>query len=162
VEAGEIAKLGHVWVERDQGGALRALHLAGLDPGSAGVPSGSSALGRDVRVALEGYVGGREGALWDLPLIAARTEFAARLRAAMRSIPRGEVRTYAQLARDLGRPGASRAVGRGCGANPLPVIVPCHRVVAARGWGGFSLGLEAKRALLALEGIDVARSARFR
>ena len=80
----------------------------------------------------------------------------------MRNIPYGQVQTYGQLARAVGSPGAARAIGRACGANPLPLVVPCHRVVAANGLGGFALGLDAKRALLALEGIDVAICAGFR
>lgn len=67
------------------------------------------------------------------------------------AIPRGGVLTYGELARRLGRPGAARAVGRACAANPVPLWVPCHRVVAARGPGGFSAGLPTKVALLALE-----------
>ena len=71
---------------------------------------------------------------------------------ALCAIPRGATRTYGELARALDRPGAARAVGRAAGANPLPVIVPCHRLLAGDGLGGFSGGLDAKRALLALEG----------
>jgi methylated-DNA-[protein]-cysteine S-methyltransferase len=71
----------------------------------------------------------------------------------LRSRP-GQVRTYAQIAAAIGRPQASRAVGGACGANPIPVLVPCHRVVAAGGGlGGFSGGLDWKRRLLALEGV---------
>lgn len=68
------------------------------------------------------------------------------------SIPLGQVRTYGELATRLGRPGCSRAVGAACGANPVPVIVPCHRVLAAGGkLGGFSGGLDWKKKLLAIE-----------
>lgn len=68
------------------------------------------------------------------------------------AIPSGECRTYGELARRLGSPGGSRAVGGACGANPIPVLVPCHRVLAAGGrLGGFSGGLEWKRRLLAME-----------
>lgn len=71
-------------------------------------------------------------------------------------IPPGQVRTYGQVARDLGRPGAARAVGRACAANPIPLLVPCHRVVASGGRpGGFSAGLEWKRRLLAGEGVEM-------
>lgn len=67
-------------------------------------------------------------------------------------IPAGEVRTYGELAAVIGRPMAARAVGQACGANPIPVLVPCHRVVAASGGlGGFSAGLDWKRRLLSVE-----------
>lgn len=72
------------------------------------------------------------------------------------AIPYGEVRTYGAIAREIGKPGASRAVGQAIGANPVPLIVPCHRVVAANGLGGFGGGLDWKRRLLALEGVHLA------
>jgi O-6-methylguanine DNA methyltransferase len=68
------------------------------------------------------------------------------------TIPRGEVRTYGQIAQILDYPNASRAVGQACGANPIPVLVPCHRVVAGNGaLGGFSAGLAWKQLLLERE-----------
>jgi O-6-methylguanine DNA methyltransferase len=73
---------------------------------------------------------------------------------AMTAIPAGETRTYGELARAIGRPRAGRAVGQACGANPVPVLVPCHRVLAVGGrLGGFSGGLDWKRRLLAREGV---------
>jgi len=89
------------------------------------------------------------------------TDFQRRVWTALRAIPLGETREYADLARDLGCPGAARAVGQACGANPIPVLVPCHRVLAAGGTlGGFSAGVEWKRRLLALEGCHPARQRR--
>jgi O-6-methylguanine DNA methyltransferase len=67
-------------------------------------------------------------------------------------IPRGRMMTYGELAAAVGNPGAARAVGGALGANPLPLIVPCHRVVAQNGLGGFSAGQAWKRRLLELEG----------
>ena len=82
----------------------------------------------------------------------ARTTFTARVLAALRRIPRGTTITYGELARRMGAPRAARAVGTACGANPLPLFIPCHRVVAAGGrLGGFSAGLAWKRFLLAKE-----------
>ena len=73
---------------------------------------------------------------------------------ALRGIPRGRTITYGELARRAGRPGAARAAGGACGANPLPLFVPCHRVTAANGQpGGFTGGLGWKRLLLAGEGV---------
>jgi O-6-methylguanine DNA methyltransferase len=62
------------------------------------------------------------------------------------------VKTYGEIAAALGKPGAARAVGNACGANPLPLYIPCHRVVAGNGLGGFTSGLAWKRALLKAEG----------
>lgn len=84
--------------------------------------------------------------------LAAGTQFQRRVWAALRQIAPGRTRTYAQVAARIGRPQAVRAVGRACGANPIPVLIPCHRVVRADGsLGGFSSGLAWKRRLLACE-----------
>lgn len=160
VEAGELPRLGWVWVAREPTGALRELHLAGL--AGSEIPRTARDLDEDLREALESYERGSDHALWALPLAPARTSFAALVRGAMRAIPRGEVRTYGQLAVAVGGPGAARAVGRACATNPLPLVVPCHRVVASTGPGGFGPGLEAKRLLWALEGMGVAMRAGFR
>ena len=71
---------------------------------------------------------------------------------ALLSIPYGTTKSYAAIAGEVGRPRAVRALGAACGANPIPIIVPCHRVVTShRGIGGFSAGLSWKSRLLALE-----------
>ncbi|WP_324783617.1 methylated-DNA--[protein]-cysteine S-methyltransferase [Streptomyces sp. H51] len=76
------------------------------------------------------------------------------LRELATGVPFGQVVGYGDLARRVGQPGASQAVGAAMGSNPLPVVVPCHRVVESDGGiGGFGGGLEAKRKLLALEGV---------
>ena len=73
----------------------------------------------------------------------------------MRRIPLGKTRSYGEIAQAIGRPKAVRAVGGACGANPVPVLVPCHRVLAAnKKLGGFGGGLDWKRRLLAREGIS--------
>lgn len=82
------------------------------------------------------------------------TKFRLRVWAELRRIPRGDTRSYGELADELGKRRAARAVGGACGANPIPVLIPCHRVLAASGGlGGFSGGLEWKRRLLAIEGV---------
>jgi O-6-methylguanine DNA methyltransferase len=89
--------------------------------------------------------------------LTAGTEFQQRVWAVLAAIPRGECRTYGQIAAAIGKPDAVRAVGQACGANPIPVFIPCHRVVAADGQlGGFSGGLRWKRQLLAREGNPAA------
>lgn len=75
---------------------------------------------------------------------------------ALRTVPRGEVVSYGELAALAGRPGAPRAAGAVCSANRFSFIVPCHRVVSATGIGGYgSTGVDVKRRLLALEGVDL-------
>jgi len=86
--------------------------------------------------------------------------FQRRVLEELRRIPRGEVRTYRGVAREIGHPGATRAVGTACARNPVPLVIPCHRVVRSDGGlGGYSLrgGVALKRRLLQQEGIDVTR-----
>ncbi|MFA5034692.1 MAG: MGMT family protein [Candidatus Margulisiibacteriota bacterium] len=80
------------------------------------------------------------------------TEFEKKVYAAVKLIPKGEVRSYGWVARRIGRPKAARAVGNALNKNPFAPIVPCHRVVAANGLGGFAGGLKKKIALLRSEG----------
>jgi O-6-methylguanine DNA methyltransferase len=88
----------------------------------------------------------------DLPIDARGTPFQRRVWAALQAIPRGQTRTYGQVAAEIGAAGAARAVGAACGANPLLLLIPCHRVVGSGGsLGGFGAGLDRKRALLDLE-----------
>ena len=114
--------------------------------------SGSSAPSAVGAAALRRYASGDDAA-FAAPLdLNEGTDFQRDVWKALRAIPYGEVRTYGQIAAALGRPNAARAVGAACGANPVPVIVPCHRVVAAGGGlGGFSGGLHWKKRLLHLE-----------
>jgi AraC family transcriptional regulator, regulatory protein of adaptative response / methylated-DNA-[protein]-cysteine methyltransferase len=93
----------------------------------------------------------------DLPLDIRGTAFQAQVWRALRQIPLGETATYGEVAAALGRPAAVRAVGRACGANPLALLVPCHRVVHKDGdLGGYRWGIERKRALLRRERAAVA------
>lgn len=84
------------------------------------------------------------------------TSFQQKVWRAIAEIPRGETRSYAWLAQRIGQPKAVRAVANACGANPIPVIIPCHRVIASDGGiGGFSMDIELKRRLLAMEGVEL-------
>ncbi|MEI7654913.1 MAG: methylated-DNA--[protein]-cysteine S-methyltransferase [Actinomycetota bacterium] len=80
------------------------------------------------------------------------TDFHKDVWSAIAKIPFGEVRSYGDLAIEIGRPQAYRAVGSACNRNPWPVVIPCHRVVAASSMGGYGGGLAVKRFLLELEG----------
>jgi methylated-DNA-[protein]-cysteine S-methyltransferase len=127
--------------ERD--GSLVALDWRD-DPGE-----GSALLDEALR-QLDAYFA-RRSTSFDLPLAFAGGLMGA-VQQAMVAIPYGETRRYGDLARALGVP--AQAVGQACGANTLPVLIPCHRVLAAQGLGGFSAkgGVETKVALLRLEG----------
>lgn len=86
---------------------------------------------------------------------AGRTDFQQRVWSVLRRIASGRTKSYSEVAEAVGKPGAARAVGSACGANPIPVLVPCHRVLAAnQHLGGFSGGLDWKRKLLAREGVQ--------
>ena len=85
------------------------------------------------------------------------TGFQKKVWAALSHIPYGKVLTYKQVAEKIGAPNAFRAAGSACGANELPIIIPCHRVIASNGGlGGFSGGLKLKRFLLSLEGVELS------
>jgi AraC family transcriptional regulator of adaptative response/methylated-DNA-[protein]-cysteine methyltransferase len=87
-----------------------------------------------------------------LPFDVRATSFQHRVWQALRNIPRGETRSYGQIAEAIGAPKAVRAVGAACGANPLAVVVPCHRAVASDGkLTGYRWGVERKRRLLEME-----------
>jgi methylated-DNA-[protein]-cysteine S-methyltransferase len=88
------------------------------------------------------------------PLSLSGTTFQKAVWRALAALPPGTTTTYGEIARTVRRPGASRAVGQAVGANPLPILIPCHRVLAAGGkLGGYSAGLQRKRWLLKHEGL---------
>jgi O-6-methylguanine DNA methyltransferase len=125
------------WLERHVGFAPRKPERSGL-----------------VVLALDqiaGYLQG-ERREFDLPLDLRGTDFQRRVWAAVAAIQYGETRTYAQVARAIGKPLAVRAVGAANGANPLPLVVPCHRVLGSDGsLTGYGGGLDVKRKLLDME-----------
>ena len=99
---------------------------------------------------------------FELPLNAAGTEFQHAVWSALSKIPFGEMRSYGDIAREIGRPTAVRAVGAANGRNPIPIIIPCHRVIGSDGsLTGFAGGLDIKTKLLVLEGALPAGLAGF-
>jgi methylated-DNA-[protein]-cysteine S-methyltransferase len=102
---------------------------------------------------LEEYFAG-ERTDFDLPMELDGTAFQREVWTELTRIPYGETISYGELARRVGRPNGPRAVGQANGHNPIPIIVPCHRVLASNGIGGYGGGLKVKRALLALEGVS--------
>lgn len=106
----------------------------------------------DLAAQLRAYLAGERRA-FDLPLDPRGTPFQLAVWQALQGIPYGETRSYADLAAALGRPRAVRAVGRANATNPVPILVPCHRVIGkGGGLTGYAGGLEVKQRLLALEG----------
>ena len=150
---------------------VAALHL----PGPRGeAPSADPLTGwkparppRPIKAVIErirAHVGGTPRSFDDVAVdLGALPPFTRAVCEEARRIPCGQVRTYGELARAVGRPGGARAVGQALGRNPLPVIIPCHRIVAAAGKpGGFSApgGLDTKRRLLAAEGVVLGEATR--
>jgi methylated-DNA-[protein]-cysteine S-methyltransferase len=138
--------LGPLYAEADEHGLTRLLtrHTEAAPP---------DADGRFAAVAeqLDAYFAG-ELTRFDLPLHAHGTPFERRVWDALVEIPYGETVSYGELARELGHPGAARAVGRANALNPIAIIVPCHRVIGANGkLTGYAGGLDVKRRLLDLE-----------
>lgn len=132
---------------------LQRYYRAGLRIQAATGPS-------PARDALLAYFEGALDVIDDLPVATTGTDFQRTVWKALRDIPVGEAISYSVLAQRIGRPGACRAVGLANGANPISIIVPCHRVIGANaaltGYGG---GVERKRWLLAHEGVSVGAAA---
>jgi methylated-DNA-[protein]-cysteine S-methyltransferase len=112
--------------------------LAGIDFDAQGGPDLPP--GHTVRRWLDAYFAG-DTSPGDVEVALVVTPFQRAVLDAARSIPRGEVRTYGWVAARIGRPRAARAVGQALGANPLPLVIPCHRVVASGAGGGYGGGL---------------------
>ena len=125
--------------------------IVALDWGWGREQSPTPLLERAVRI-LNAYFDG-EAPAFELPFAPAGTAFQQKVWREMSAIPYGETQTYGGLSARAG--GSARAVGLACGANPIPILIPCHRVVAAAGLGGYSGdgGLATKIALLRLEGV---------
>jgi O-6-methylguanine DNA methyltransferase len=85
---------------------------------------------------------------FDWPIAFLNTQFQRKVFRALQSIPFGETKTYGEIARIINQPNASRAVGQAISENPVLIVVPCHRVLASQGLGGFSSGLDLKKTLL--------------
>ena len=141
--------LGTLDVEVDDGGAITAIDFIARSSKNKPLPTS-----HPVRKALDSYfkqTSDLNGVAVNLQV----TDFQRKVLNAIRDIPRGEVRSYGWVARKIGKPKAARAVGQALGANPVPVVVPCHRVVSSTGLGGYGGGLHRKKELLSLEGVSV-------
>ena len=144
--------LGAVSVAVDDRGHVTRLSIGGSHYTGRRAPQRC----RPVCEQLREYLAGTRTS-FDLALAPNGTPFQQRVWRALTDIPYGAVCGYGDVARRIGKPGAARAVGQANGANPIPIIIPCHRVIAADGSiGGYSGGLPIKRRLLALECIELA------
>lgn len=145
--------LGTWTVEGDRDG-LTAIHMPGRRRQETGSPS---PLVRAAQRQLTEYFAGRRQS-FDLDLHLEGTEFQAKVWVALANIPFGTVATYGEVADSIGHHRAFRAVGTANSKNPFPIVMACHRVVAATGIGGYAGGVDIKRGLLALEGVYFDRS----
>ena len=155
--------IGEVLLVTDEAGRLRALdfhdyetrmlRLLRLHYGAQPLEPGAAPAA--TRAALDRYFAGELAALADIPWATAGTDFQRQVWRALVDIPSGQTTTYARLAARIGRPTAVRAMGAANGANPVGVVVPCHRVIGADGsLTGYGGGLARKRWLLAHEGVE--------
>jgi methylated-DNA-[protein]-cysteine S-methyltransferase len=125
-----------------EGEAVVSIHFGG---------GGEAPVGHKVIAQLEEYFAGKRKT-FDVPLALRGTPFQLSCWNALREIGYGETRSYSEIARVIGRPAAVRAVGAANGANPIPIIIPCHRVIGSSGaLTGFGGGLDVKRRLLDFE-----------
>ena len=149
--------IGLILLASDDEGALRALDFEDYDArmqtllrrhyGVVELRDGAAPI--EARRALEAYFGGDIEALAVVGVATGGSPFQREVWAALRQIPAGATTSYGELATRLGRPGASRAVGLANGANPIGIVVPCHRVIGANGaLTGYGGGLPRKRWLL--------------
>jgi methylated-DNA-[protein]-cysteine S-methyltransferase len=148
------AGFGKIGVLADCGGISEVDFLASDPP----LIQGKSQLLQQFQTQLKAYLEHPEDLVFDVAVQIKGTDFQRRVWSALRQIPSGSTLTYSQLAEQLGT--GARAVGNACRANPLPLIVPCHRVVSARGLGGFGGDAEGgrtaiKRWLLRHEGASI-------
>jgi methylated-DNA-[protein]-cysteine S-methyltransferase len=143
--------IGRIFLEAD-GDVLIGLRLPNAP--RRGHPAGDdvSPILKETATQLEEYFAG-ERTEFDLRMELDGTPFQKDVWAELARIPYGETISYGELARRVGRPKGPRAVGQANGRNPIAIIVPCHRVLASNGIGGYGGGLPCKRALLALEGV---------
>jgi methylated-DNA-[protein]-cysteine S-methyltransferase len=158
--------MGYMLVVTDDQGRLRALdweshaqrmqRLLDRQYGRGAVRLVESSADGVVAEKLKAYFDGDVTAVDDIPTETAGTPFQREIWAALRAIPAGETWSYGRLATHIGRPEAVRAVGLASGANPINVVVPCHRVIGADGsLTGYGGGLDRKKWLLGHEGAPV-------
>ncbi len=143
--------VGRLTLESD-GDVLIGIWLPNTTAKSRGKGDDAPPVLKETATQLEEYLAG-ERTEFDVPMELDGTDFQRSVWRELCRIPYGETISYGELARRVGRPNGPRAVGQANGRNPIPIIVPCHRVLASNGIGGYGGGLPLKRALLAVEGV---------
>lgn len=145
-----IGKLGIA----EENGAITELYFSGED-GASDVVLEESTLLKEANRQLQEYFAGKRQ-VFDLPLAPKGSVFQQKVWQALIEIPFGETRSYGQIAKRIGQPKASRAVGGANNKNPLPIFIPCHRVIGANGkLVGYGGGLEIKKTLLNVENLII-------
>lgn len=157
-----VTPMGDLLLATDDAGVLRGVDLAGDDVRMTSflrrqygeqLVLASGTAPKSVRGLLDDYFAGRLDALDEIECQADGTRFQQSVWTALRGIPSGQTLSYGTLAKQLGNPKAVRAVGLANGSNPIPIVIPCHRVIGSDGsLTGYGGGLERKRWLLAHEG----------
>lgn len=145
-----VTMLGKISISDDGNG-----HISGIYLPSCNLPCMTERESHVIKEAanqIEEYLVGKR-TIFDVPCILEGTEFQESVWRELVNIPYGTTRSYSEIAKRIGRPGAARAVGTACGANPIPLIIPCHRVAATNGLGGYAGGLSMKKRLLEIEGL---------
>jgi methylated-DNA-[protein]-cysteine S-methyltransferase len=143
--------LGKMLLVTDGQGMVRALRFSGIEPRDA-IETDTVKM---IAAKLERYFAGDLGALDDIAVAADGSDFQRQIWAALRKIPAGKTTTYGELARSFGHadPRMAKEIGTAIGANPIAIIVPCHRVIGKDGTlKGYAWGLQRKRRLLVHEG----------
>jgi len=152
----DVGGFGTLWLAFSSEGLCEVTLPGGVEPAPARVGAVNASMVSEACVLLENYFAGQRVDFSAIRLDLRGTEFQRRVWAELQTIPHGAVATYKSIAAAIGRPRGGRAVGMANARNPIPIIVPCHRVVeTGRTLGGFSGGVELKRKLLALEGVAV-------
>ncbi len=150
-----LTLLGTINMVDDGSGRIIGLYLPcdNLPP----MEQGETDVLKDAAKQVNEYLAGKRMD-FDLDLYYDGSDFRCRVMEELNRIPYGEVRTYKEIAEAIGYPNSMRAVGRACSENPLPILIPCHRVVPSTGgYGNYRGGLALKRRLLNLEGIHLDR-----
>lgn len=149
--------LSELLIVTDEEGTLRALEFANLESRLSRLlrehyreyTLKESTVPASIKRSIQSYFDGDVRAVDDIPTATGGTSFQKQVWKGLRAIPAGTTTTYGQLATTLGRSGSARAVGAANGSNPIPIVVPCHRVIGANGTlTGFASGLPRKRWLL--------------
>ena len=144
-------KIGKIGIA-EESGAITDLYFSGEETDSKAILEETVIL-KETNKQLQEYFAGKRK-VFDLPLAPKGTEFQQKVWQALKEIPFGQTRSYGEIAKRIGQPKASRAVGGANNRNPLPIFIPCHRVIGANGkLVGYAGGLEIKKILLNVENL---------